>query len=98
MARGRSRPGERYAEDLKRVPNLTVYLHGNVSCLRLAHDARSLVRLDVATLAGNGRFQVQNGAIHSGDLMASVLNAVGALLKGGTGASGETAFSRLSGS
>jgi AsmA protein len=30
--------------------------------------------------------------------MASVLNAVGALLKGGAGASGETAFSRLSGS
>jgi AsmA protein len=52
----------------------------------------------VATLAGSGRFQVENGAIHSGDLMASVLNAVGALLKGGAGASGETAFSRLSGS
>src|SRR5436309_628710 len=34
----------------------------------------------VATLAGGGRFQVQNGAIHGVDLPASLLSAMGALL------------------
>jgi choline dehydrogenase-like flavoprotein len=50
--------GERYADDLKRVANLQLYLHANVTGLRLAHDARSLSRLDVATLGGN-RFVVR---------------------------------------
>jgi choline dehydrogenase-like flavoprotein len=50
--------GERYADDLKRIANLGVYLHANVTGLRLAHDARSLSRLDVATLSGN-RFTVK---------------------------------------
>ena len=50
--------GQRYADDLMRIGNLTVYLHANVTGLRLAHDARSLARLDVATLAGN-RFAVK---------------------------------------
>jgi choline dehydrogenase-like flavoprotein len=44
--------GRRYADDLKRVPNLTVMLHANVTGLRLAADARSLDHLDVATLSG----------------------------------------------
>jgi len=50
--------GKRYAEDLTHIGNLTVYLHANVTGLRLAHDARSLARLDMATLAGN-RFAVK---------------------------------------
>ncbi|HEX9159793.1 MAG TPA: GMC family oxidoreductase [Rhizomicrobium sp.] len=50
--------GERYADDLKRVANLQVYLHANVTGLRLTHDARSLSRLDLATLGGN-RFVVR---------------------------------------
>lgn len=44
--------GERYGEDLKQVPNLTVMLHANVTGLRLAPNARSISRLDVATLSG----------------------------------------------
>jgi choline dehydrogenase-like flavoprotein len=50
--------GKRYAEDLTRIGNLTVHLNANVTALRLAHDARSLVRLNVATLTGN-RFAVK---------------------------------------
>jgi len=50
--------GERYAADLKHVPNLTVMLHANVTGLRLAQDAGSLDRLDVATLSGK-RFSVR---------------------------------------
>lgn len=50
--------GERYADDLKRTANLTLYLHANVTGLRLAHDAQSVARLDVATLGGN-RFSVK---------------------------------------
>ena len=45
--------GERYADDLKRVPNLDVYLHANVTGLRLASDASQLNHLDVGTLSGN---------------------------------------------
>src|ERR1700693_6099471 len=44
--------GERYADDLKHIANLTLYLHGNVTRLGLAHDARNLAALDVETLAG----------------------------------------------
>ncbi len=50
--------GERYSADLKRVPNLTVILHSNVTGLRLASDAHSVDHLDVATLSGN-RFKVR---------------------------------------
>ena len=50
--------GERYADDLKLISNLTVYLHGNVTRLGLSHDARSLAKLEVATLGGN-RFSVR---------------------------------------
>ncbi|HLY05077.1 MAG TPA: GMC family oxidoreductase [Rhizomicrobium sp.] len=50
--------GERYADDLRRIANLTVCLFANVTGLRLTHDARSLARLDVATLEGN-RFAVK---------------------------------------
>jgi choline dehydrogenase-like flavoprotein len=50
--------GERYSGELKRVPNLSVMLHANVTGLRLASDSRSLNRLDVATLSGK-RFAVR---------------------------------------
>ena len=50
--------GERYAADLKRVPNLQVMLHANVTALKLAKDAASLDRLEAATLSG-GRFAVK---------------------------------------
>jgi choline dehydrogenase-like flavoprotein len=45
--------GERYADDLTRIPNLDLYLHANVTGLRLAKNARQLDRLDIATLSGN---------------------------------------------
>jgi choline dehydrogenase-like flavoprotein len=45
--------GERYAEDLKHIANLDVYLHANVTGLRLTPDANRLDHLDVATLSGN---------------------------------------------
>jgi choline dehydrogenase-like flavoprotein len=48
--------GERYANELKRIANLSVCLHGNVTGLRLAHDATSLARLEVATLSGTRFF------------------------------------------
>lgn len=67
--------GERYAADLKQVPNLTVMLHANVTGLRLAQDAGSLDHLDVATLSGK-RFTVRprftvvaNGAIETARLL-----------------------------
>lgn len=44
--------GKRYAEDLKRVRNLSLYLHANVTRLALARDGKKLDRLDVATLSG----------------------------------------------
>jgi choline dehydrogenase-like flavoprotein len=44
--------GERYAGDLKEITNLDVFLHANVTGLRLASDAASLDHLDVATLSG----------------------------------------------
>lgn len=44
--------GHRYGEDLRRIPRLTPYVHANVTGLRLAPDAASLDRLDVATLSG----------------------------------------------
>ncbi len=50
--------GERYADDLKRIANLDVMLHANVTGLRLAPDAASLSHLEVATLSGR-RFTVK---------------------------------------
>lgn len=44
--------GERYAEDLKKIPNLNLMLHANVTALRLNTDAKSLDHLDVAVLGG----------------------------------------------
>ena len=44
--------GQRYADDLKRLRNLKVYVQANVTALRLAPDAKSLAHLDVATLSG----------------------------------------------
>ena len=45
--------GHRYADDLKRIPNLKLMLNANVTGLQLAHDVRWVDRLDVATLSGN---------------------------------------------
>lgn len=50
--------GARYGQDLKLIANLEVFLHANVTGLRLNAAARRLDRLDVATLAGN-RFVVK---------------------------------------
>ena len=50
--------GERYADDLKRVPRLSLYTHANATALRLAQDASHLDHLDVATLTGR-RFRVK---------------------------------------
>ncbi|HEY1961755.1 MAG TPA: hypothetical protein VGG69_05010, partial [Rhizomicrobium sp.] len=50
--------GHRYADDLKRIPNLQLMLHANVTGLRLAHDVRWVDHIDVATLSGN-RFTVK---------------------------------------
>jgi choline dehydrogenase-like flavoprotein len=50
--------GERYADELKRIDALDVYLNANVTGLRLASNGSQLDRLDVATLAGN-RFVVK---------------------------------------
>ncbi|HEV2561808.1 MAG TPA: GMC family oxidoreductase [Rhizomicrobium sp.] len=44
--------GHRYGGDLKRIANLQLMLHANVTGLRLAANAQSLDRLDVATLSG----------------------------------------------
>ncbi|HWA30454.1 MAG TPA: GMC family oxidoreductase [Rhizomicrobium sp.] len=45
--------GERYAADLRRLSNVTVMLHANVTDIGLAADAGSVDHLDVATLSGN---------------------------------------------
>ncbi|HEX4077863.1 MAG TPA: GMC family oxidoreductase [Rhizomicrobium sp.] len=50
--------GERYADELKRIDALDVFLNANVTGLRLASNGSQLDRLDVATLAGN-RFAVK---------------------------------------
>src|SRR6185312_129829 len=53
--------GERYADDLKRIANLRIFLHANATNLRLSHDGSRLDRFDVATLNGK-RFSVQAAA------------------------------------
>lgn len=50
--------GQRYADDLKRVANLKLFLHANATSLRLSANATSLDRFDVATLNGL-KFSVQ---------------------------------------
>ncbi len=50
--------GERYADDLKSVRGLSLYVHANVTALRLAHDASHLEVLEVGTLSGH-RFHVR---------------------------------------
>ncbi|HVU21946.1 MAG TPA: GMC family oxidoreductase [Rhizomicrobium sp.] len=45
--------GHRYAEDLKRIPHLSLYTHANVTGLRLAPNAEKVDHLDVTTLSGN---------------------------------------------
>jgi len=50
--------GTRYADDLKRNPNLELMLHANVTGIRLASDAGHVDHLDVATLTGN-KFSVK---------------------------------------
>ena len=44
--------GERYSDDLKRIKRLSVYLHANVTGLRLSSDAAKLDRIDVRTFNG----------------------------------------------
>jgi choline dehydrogenase-like flavoprotein len=44
--------GERYAEDLQKVANLSAYLHANVTRIGLAANGASVDQLDVATLTG----------------------------------------------
>jgi choline dehydrogenase-like flavoprotein len=51
--------GERYADDLKHIANLTIMLKANVTGLRLVADARSVDHIEVATLSGN-RFKVKS--------------------------------------
>jgi choline dehydrogenase-like flavoprotein len=53
--------GERYADDLKRIANLRIFLHANATYLRLSHAGSRLDRFDVATLNGK-RFSVQAAA------------------------------------
>jgi choline dehydrogenase-like flavoprotein len=50
--------GQRYGDDLKRVPNLRVYLHANVTDLNTSEDTTRLETLGVATLAGH-KFSVR---------------------------------------
>jgi len=50
--------GQRYADDLKRIPNLKTYLHANVVGINASSNATSVETLDVATLSGR-RFAVR---------------------------------------
>ena len=50
--------GERYGEDLKRIPNLRVLLQANATAINLAADAASVESVTVATLNGK-RFTVK---------------------------------------
>ena len=44
--------GDRYGDDLKKIANLHVMLHANVTGIRMAHDASHVDHVDVATLNG----------------------------------------------
>jgi choline dehydrogenase-like flavoprotein len=76
--------GERYSDDLKRIPNLRVYLHANVTALNIAANAASLNTMDVATLGG-GKFSVRPkmavlamGAVENARLMLASNGAAAA--------------------
>jgi len=67
--------GDRYADDLKRVARLSVYLHANVTRLGLDGSGGKIDQLDVATLTGR-KFKVKPkltvlamGAIENARLM-----------------------------
>jgi choline dehydrogenase-like flavoprotein len=67
--------GDRYADDLRRIANLKLFLHANATNLRLSHDAASLDSFDIATLNGR-KFSVKPkttvlalGAIENARLM-----------------------------
>ncbi len=44
--------GERYANDLKKIPNLKLYTHANATALRLTSDGKLLNHVEAATLSG----------------------------------------------
>ena len=74
--------GERYADDLERVRNLSTYLHANVTRLGLDASARTIDELDVATLSGR-KFKVKPkiavlamGAIETARLMLASNNVM----------------------
>ncbi|HEY0302415.1 MAG TPA: GMC family oxidoreductase [Rhizomicrobium sp.] len=50
--------GERYADDLKRIPNLKLFLHANATALTLNPNASALETFEVAALGGH-RFTVK---------------------------------------
>jgi len=50
--------GTRYADDLRKIPNLKLYLHANAVGLELAGNAASLDSIAIATLSGR-RFSVK---------------------------------------
>ncbi|MGZ5961561.1 MAG: GMC oxidoreductase [Rhizomicrobium sp.] len=50
--------GDRYADDLKRIANLKLFLHANATSLRLSDNAANLDHFDVATLNGR-KFSVK---------------------------------------
>ena len=79
--------GERYGDDLKRIPNLKVYLHANATELKLATNAAALDSFPVATLGGH-KFRVKPkmtvlamGAVENARLMM----ASGSVASGGVG-------------
>jgi choline dehydrogenase-like flavoprotein len=50
--------GEGYREELRRAPNVTVYLHANATEIEADDEARTAMAVQVATLTGN-RFSVR---------------------------------------
>ncbi|MBL6853106.1 MAG: GMC family oxidoreductase [Alphaproteobacteria bacterium] len=67
--------GTRYADDLKRIPNLRLYLHANATALKLNGNASGLESVAIATLSGR-KFTVKPrtavlamGAIENARLM-----------------------------
>jgi choline dehydrogenase-like flavoprotein len=46
--------GKRYEAELKRAANVTPLLQANITAIRLSPDAKTVARLDVATLDSNG--------------------------------------------
>lgn len=67
--------GDRYADDLKRIANLKLFLHANATSLRLSSNAASLESFEIATL-NDRKFSVRArttvlalGAIENARLM-----------------------------